>query len=71
MKSLGPGAQVGNPLAIGLSLRDQFDWSSTRNNYTTIALDPTAETITLEYIGADISGNAETIHSQVIDYSGQ
>ena len=68
---VGPGAQVGNPLAIGLSLRDQFDWSSTRNNYTTIALDPTAETITLEYIGADISGNAETIHSQVIDYSGQ
>ena len=66
---VGPGAQVGNPLAIGLSLRDQFDWSSTRNNYTTISLDPISETITLEYIGADVAGNAETIYSQVLDYS--
>lgn len=66
---VGPGAQVGNPLAIGLSLRDQFDWSSTRNNYTVISLDPISETVSLEYIGADIAGNAETIHSQILDYS--
>ena len=66
---MGPGAQVGNPLAIGLSLRDQFDWSSTRNNYTVISLDPISETVSLEYIGADIAGNAETIHSQILDYS--
>lgn len=66
---VGPGAQVGNPLAIGLSLRDQFDWSSTRNNYTVIGLDPVAETVTLEYIGADVAGNAEVIHTQVLDYA--
>ena len=68
---VGPGAQVGNPLAIGLSLREQFDWSSTRNNYTIISLDPVAETISLEYMGADALGNPESLHTQTLDYSGQ
>ena len=68
---VGPGAQVGNPLAIGLSLREQFDWSSTRNNYTIISLDPVAETISLEYMGADALGNPESLHTQTLNYSGQ
>jgi alkaline phosphatase D len=48
---VGPGAQSGNPLAIGLG-GAQFDFATGTNNYSVLDLDPTTGSITIRWIDA-------------------
>jgi alkaline phosphatase D len=49
---VGPGAQVGNPLALS-ARAPQFDWASSTSNTTLLDLDPAAGTIRCVWRGAN------------------
>lgn len=49
---VGPAAQTGSPLALGLG-GEQYDWATSNNNYVAMHLDPATSTITFRYWGDD------------------
>ena len=60
----GPAAQVGNPLAWTLPVRNQFDWATSRNNYATLDFDPESGEVHVIFHGLTPFGNEEVIHEE-------
>lgn len=61
---VGPGAQTANPAHFAL-LGGQFDFTSGKNCYSTLALDPTTGEVTVSWIDGDGDAFEERVYSLV------
>lgn len=59
----GPGGQNGNPAAVLLT-KPQWDWATSKDNYTTFDLDPAKKTIRVTHI----DGKGKTLNQQTLQY---